>query len=153
MDEAPVEAVMGDPSAAPLRLCAIIGMGLLPTAAASGLERHEKGPAISYFLARRFASFALTLLAASVVVFTVLDVLPSNIAEVMLGDSATPESVAALSQRLGLDRPPVTRYFDWMAGLARGDLGISVAYDTPIAGLLGERLAVTVPLAASATSA
>ncbi len=84
---------------------------------------------------------------ASLVVFTVLDVLPGNIAEVMLGESATPESVAMLTQRLGLDRPAPVRYLEWMRGLASGDLGISVAYDTPIASLLGERLAVTVPLA------
>ncbi len=76
-----------------------------------------------------------------------LDVLPGNAAQVMLGESATPESVAALSARLGLDRPPVVRYADWMKGLATGDLGISIAYDTPIAQLVGERLAVTVPLA------
>ncbi len=89
----------------------------------------------------------LTLLAASVVIFTVLDVLPGNAAEVMLGASATPESVAALSARLGLDRPPVVRYVDWMEGLATGELGTSIAYDTPISQLIGERLAVTVPLA------
>ena len=76
-----------------------------------------------------------------------LDVLPGNAAEVMLGASATPESVAALSARLGLDRPPVVRYVDWMKGLATGDLGISIAYDTPISQLIAERLAVTVPLA------
>ncbi|MEO6362109.1 MAG: ABC transporter permease, partial [Caldimonas sp.] len=63
-----------------------------------------------FFLARRFAGFLLTLLAASVVVFAVLDVLPGNIADVMLGESATPESVAALTARLGLDRPPAVRY-------------------------------------------
>ena len=117
----------------PARLCAIIGTRRLP--------------AISAFLARRFASFIATLLVASVVVFVVLDVLPGNIAEVMLGESATPESVAALTARLGLDRPAPVRFFDWLQGLATGDLGVSVAYDTPIAGLLAERLAVTVPLA------
>jgi peptide/nickel transport system permease protein len=77
----------------------------------------------------------------------VLDVLPGNAAEIMLGTSATPESVAALSAKLGLDRPPVVRYVDWMKGLATGDLGTSIAYDTPISQLVGERLAVTVPLA------
>jgi peptide/nickel transport system permease protein len=87
------------------------------------------------------------LLAASVVVFTVLDVLPGNAAEVMLGESATPESVAALSAKLGLDRPALVRYGDWMRGLATGELGTSIAYDSPIAQLVGERLAVTVPLA------
>jgi peptide/nickel transport system permease protein len=80
-------------------------------------------------------------------VFTVLDVLPGNAAEVMLGASATPESVAALSARLGLDRPALVRYGDWMKGLAAAELGTSIAYDTPIAQLIGERLAVTVPLA------
>ena len=89
----------------------------------------------------------LTLVAASAVVFTVLDVLPGNAAEVMLGQSATPESVAALSARLGLDRPALVRYGDWLGGLATGELGTSIAYDTPIAALVGERLAVTVPLA------
>ena len=103
--------------------------------------------AISLFLAKRFASLLLTLLAASAVVFTVLDVLPGNAAEVMLGESATPESVAALSARLGLDRPPLVRYADWMKGLVTGELGTSIAYDTPIAQLVGERLVVTVPLA------
>ena len=76
-----------------------------------------------------------------------LDVLPGNAAEVMLGESATPESLAALTAKLGLDRPPLVRYVDWMKGLATGELGISTAYDTPITQLIGERLRVTVPLA------
>ena len=76
-----------------------------------------------------------------------LDVLPGNVAEVMLGESATPESLAAVSAKLGLGRPPVVRYVDWVKGLASGDLGTSVAYDAPIADLIGERLTVTVPLA------
>lgn len=89
----------------------------------------------------------LTLLAASLVVFAVLDVLPGNAAEVMLGESATPESVAALTAQLGLDRPAPMRYAAWMRGLVTAELGNSIAYDTPIAGLVAERLAVTVPLA------
>ena len=76
-----------------------------------------------------------------------LDVLPGNAAEVMLGESATPESVAALSARLGLDRPAFVRYTDWMRGLAVGELGNSVAYDVPVGQLVAERLVVTVPLA------
>ncbi|MGZ5713783.1 MAG: ABC transporter permease [Caldimonas sp.] len=102
---------------------------------------------MSFFLAKRFASFVLTLLAASAVIFMVLDVLPGNAAEVMLGESATPESGAALSARLGLHRPALVRYGDWMKGLATGELGSSIAYDTPITQLIGERLVVTVPLA------
>ena len=86
-------------------------------------------------------------------IFAVLDILPGNAAEVMLGATATPESVAALSAKLGLDRPPVERYASWLAGLATGDLGDSIAYDTPIAELIGERLAVTLPLALMAMAA
>ena len=84
------------------------------------------------------------------VIFAVLDVLPGNVAEVMLGESATREAVQALQAKLGLDRPPLQRYAAWMAGLARGDLGQSVAYDTPVLQLVQERLVVTVPLAVMA---
>ncbi|HEY0855923.1 MAG TPA: ABC transporter permease [Albitalea sp.] len=105
---------------------------------------------MALFLLKRFATFIVTLLAASAVIFAVLDVLPGNVAEVMLGESATPESLQALNAKLGLDRPPLVRYAAWMSGLARGDMGTSVAYDTPVAELLLERLAVTVPLAVMA---
>jgi peptide/nickel transport system permease protein len=105
---------------------------------------------ISLFLLKRFATFVATLLAASAVIFAVLDVLPGNVAEVILGESATPESVRALNAKLGLDRPPLVRYAAWMSGLAVGDMGMSVAYDTPVAELVKERLAVTLPLAVMA---
>ena len=103
--------------------------------------------AMSLFLIKRFATFLATLAAASIVVFALQGVLPGNAAQVMLGESATPEAVAALSQKLGLDQPPVVRYGRWVGGLLRGDLGTSVAYDTPMAALIAERLAVSAPLA------
>ena len=84
---------------------------------------------------------------ASVVVFAVLDLLPGNVAQVMLGESATPEAVAALEARLGLDRPAPVRYLDWLRGLVTLDFGTSHAYDSPIVELVAERLAVTLPLA------
>ena len=99
------------------------------------------------FLLKRFATFVATLLVASIVVFAVQGVLPGNAAQVMLGESATPQAVQALSTKLGLDQPATVRYGHWIAGLATGDLGTSVAYDTPIAQLIQERLAVTAPLA------
>jgi peptide/nickel transport system permease protein len=99
------------------------------------------------FLLRRCASFALTLAVASLLVFAVLELLPGNPAEVMLGDSATAESLAALEARLGLDRPAATRYLDWVGGLLRGDSASSYAYDTPTFELIAERLAVSLPLA------
>jgi peptide/nickel transport system permease protein len=102
---------------------------------------------LSVFLLMRFVSFVATLLAASVVVFAVLEILPGNAAEVRLGPTATPEQVAALSAQLGLDRPAFTRYIEWVGGYLRGDLGVSVAYDTPVWSLIAERLRVSLPLA------
>jgi peptide/nickel transport system permease protein len=99
------------------------------------------------FLLRRFATFAATLFAASIVVFAVQGVLPGNAAQVMLGESATPEAVEALSKKLGLDQPAAVRYGRWIEGFVTGDLGTSVSYDTPVAQLIVERLAVSAPLA------
>ena len=87
------------------------------------------------------------MVAASALIFVVQGLLPGNVAQVMLGESATPEAVEAVSSRLGLDRPALVRYLDWAGGLLIGELGMSVAYDTPIAQLIAERLVVTLPLA------
>jgi peptide/nickel transport system permease protein len=105
---------------------------------------------MSIFLLKRLATFVATLLAASVVIFAVQGVLPGNAAQVMLGESATPEAIDALSKKLGLDQPAAVRYGRWIEGFATGDLGTSVSYDAPVADLIGERLAVTAPLAAMA---
>jgi peptide/nickel transport system permease protein len=99
------------------------------------------------FVLKRLFSLVLTLAAASVLVFAVLELLPGNAAQIILGDSATPESLAALEARLGLDRPPGQRYLDWTGGLLRGETARSIGYDTPTAELLAERLQVTLPLA------
>lgn len=99
------------------------------------------------FLLRRFAAFGLTLLFAAAVVFAVLEILPGDPAATMLGVSATPENVAALRSELGLDRPVLTRFWNWLSGFFTGDLGISYAYRVPVGGLIAERMAVTLPLA------
>ncbi len=99
------------------------------------------------FLLRRAATFAATLIVASLVVFAVLEWLPGSPAQVMLGDTATPESIAALEARLGLDRPAWVRYASWIGGLLRGDSATSYAYDTPTFELIAERLQVSLPLA------
>jgi peptide/nickel transport system permease protein len=69
----------------------------------------------------------LTLLAVSVIIFSCLEFLPGGFAEAMLGQSATPESVAAFNKELGLDRPAIVRYFEWIGGAATGDFGRSLA--------------------------
>jgi peptide/nickel transport system permease protein len=99
------------------------------------------------FLLQRLASFVATLAVASLIVFAVLELLPGRPAEVMLGDTATPEAIAALEAKLGLDRPPATRYLDWVAGLLQGRSTLSYAYDTPTFALIAERLQVSLPLA------
>jgi peptide/nickel transport system permease protein len=99
------------------------------------------------FALQRLAILVATLLFASFVVFTVLEVLPGNAAETMLGASATPEAVAALSRKLGLDQPFLTRYGSWIGGALSGDLGQSYAYNSPILPLILQRLTVSGPLA------
>ena len=102
---------------------------------------------MTWFLLRRLLSFGLTLAVASVLVFAVLELLPGNAAQVILGESATPESLAALEAQLGLDRPPLTRYADWVGGLLQGRTAESLSYAEPTAGLIAERLQVSLPLA------
>jgi peptide/nickel transport system permease protein len=99
------------------------------------------------FLLRRSAGFAATLIAASVVIFLVMEVLPGNAAQVMLGPEAPAETVQALTHKLGLDRPPLERYLGWIAGMAGGDLGDSYTYATPVAALVAQALSLTLPLA------
>ncbi len=99
------------------------------------------------FLLKRFITLIATLAGASVVVFLVLEILPGNAAELLMGPDAAPEAVQALAAKLGLDRPPLERYLDWIGGLLRGELGNSYAYSTPEGELVLERLEVTVPLA------
>jgi peptide/nickel transport system permease protein len=102
---------------------------------------------MSVFLAKRLATFIATLAVASLLVFGVLELLPGNVAQVMLGDSATPETLAALEKKLGLDQPAAQRYGHWVSGLLRGETAVSVSYGTPTAELIAERLRVTLPLA------
>ena len=102
------------------------------------------------FLLRRLLSFALTLLAASAVVFAVLELLPGNAAQVILGETATAESLAAMEEKLGLNQPALQRYGEWVGGWLQGKTAVSIAYDTPTAQLMLERLQVTLPLAVMA---
>jgi peptide/nickel transport system permease protein len=100
------------------------------------------------FLLKRFLTFAATLVVASMVVFAVLEMLPGDAAQIILGESATPEALATLQAKLGLDRPYAERYAEWIGGLLQGRTAMSISYDTPTGELIRERLAVTLPLAA-----
>lgn len=95
----------------------------------------------------RLVILLATLLAVSAAIFVVLDVLPGDPASVILGTSAREDTLAALRAQLGLDRPALVRYADWIWGILRGDLGTSTTYAMPVATLVAERFAVTLPLA------
>jgi peptide/nickel transport system permease protein len=99
------------------------------------------------FIARRLLMLLATLMVAAIIIFTVTEILPGDPAAVMLGMTATPETIAALRTDLGLDAPPMQRFFQWIFGFFTGDLGVSYAYRVPVAGLIAERLPVTLPLA------
>ncbi|MDR3455734.1 MAG: ABC transporter permease [Rhodoferax sp.] len=102
---------------------------------------------MSLFLLKRFITLLATLVGASIVVFGVLEILPGNAAQMLMGPDAAPEAVQALAIKLGLDQPAWTRYWHWVGGLLTGHLGDSYAYSTPVFDLIRERLALTVPLA------
>lgn len=99
------------------------------------------------FLLRRLFSLIITVWLATVAVFAVLQLVPGDPALLILGVNAQPDTLAALRSQMGLDQPVPARYLHWVGGLARGDLGISLTYARPVAELVTERLAVTLPLA------
>jgi peptide/nickel transport system permease protein len=94
----------------------------------------------------------LTLLAVSVVIFTITNLLPGDAAQAALGQEATPELVAALRAKFGLDQPAYLRYLHWLGGLLTGNAGNAFANGLPVAGLIGERLPNSLMLAAATTA-
>lgn len=99
------------------------------------------------FYIRKAAGFLLTLFLVSVLSFLAFNVIPGDPAQLILGTEATPESVAALHEQLGLDDSLPVRYGRWAGGLLRGDLGTSIQYSRPVAQLIGDRMPVTAALA------
>ena len=100
---------------------------------------------------RRLAGAALMLLVTSLVIFLLIEAAPGDPAEIMLGTSAQADTVAALRDQLGLDRPLMVRYLAWLGGVVTGDMGQSYTYGVPVAGLIAERMLVTLPLTLMAT--
>ena len=98
------------------------------------------------YLLRRLLSLSLSLIAASLVIFLVMEVVPGDPASVMMGINADPQAVAALRSQLGLDDPLPLRYLGWVAGLLQGDFGISYTYRVPVSELIAERVVISLPL-------
>src|SRR5215213_8946563 len=88
----------------------------------------------------RVGMAAITLLLVSLIVFSILEILPGDVATRILGRDATPESLEVLRNELGLNRPALSRYLAWLGGLLRGDLGRSLVSNRPVADILGMRI-------------
>ncbi|MET0271645.1 MAG: ABC transporter substrate-binding protein [Phenylobacterium sp.] len=99
------------------------------------------------YVGGRLLALGLTALAATVVVFLLIQVTPGDPAAYMMGLNANPEAVAALRGQMGLDAPLIERYLRWIGGLAHGDFGTSYTYRIPVGQLIAERMAVSLPLA------
>jgi peptide/nickel transport system permease protein len=95
----------------------------------------------------RLASLVVSLVVASIVIFMVIEVAPGDPAAFMLGTGARPDTVAALRAELGLDVSKAQRYLNWVGGMLRGDFGTSYTYRTPVAGMIADRMWVSLPLA------
>lgn len=95
----------------------------------------------------RLVSLSLSLVAASLVIFLVIEVIPGDPASFMLGLNATDETVANLRAELGLDGTLPERYAGWVSGMLRGDFGTSYTYRVPVTDLVSDRLWVSLPLA------
>lgn len=99
---------------------------------------------------RRLLMVVPIILGVSILTFWVLALIPGNAAQQLLGPEATPEQIRALEVQMGLDRPAVLRYLDWLGGAVTGDLGTSLVNSQSVTGQIAERMAVTGELVALA---
>ena len=100
------------------------------------------------YLARRFFAVVYTLLVVSIIVFGVTQILPADAATVIMGENATPEQLAALRQRLGLNDPGAVQYLRWLGGALTGEFGSSMRTGQPVLPTILEALSRSLTLAA-----
>lgn len=98
------------------------------------------------FVLTRLGLLVIAWIAASLLVFATLRLLPGDVAQVIGGVQASPARLAELREQLGLDRPLAVQYFDWVGGFFTGDLGVSALTGTPVAAELAQKAQVTIPL-------
>jgi ABC-type dipeptide/oligopeptide/nickel transport system permease component/ABC-type transport system substrate-binding protein len=131
-------------SAAPPWWRAAYGLAALGAAALLFLVARRVGVV---FLGGRLAVLAVTLIAATGVVFCVVQIVPGDPVTYMMGLNADAAAANSLRRLLGLDVPLLHRYFSWVFGLLHGDFGLSYTYRIPVGGLIAERLQLSLPLA------
>jgi peptide/nickel transport system permease protein len=115
-------------------------------------RRRWRGGLLVRMIAQRIALGVVLLWAVSVVIFAGTQILPGDVATAMLGQQATPEAVANIRKELGLNRPAVVRYFDWLGHALQGDFGKSYTNRQDIAKDIGKRLGNTLFLAGAAAT-
>jgi len=98
-------------------------------------------------LLRRLVGLFATLAVASLLVFVLLEILPGDPAELILGTDARPDTLLTLRHEMGLDQPALARFLQWVGGMLLGNFGISHTYHVPVITLIAERLPVSLPLA------
>ena len=101
---------------------------------------------MGFYVLTRLVSLCISLIVASVVIFTAVEIVPGDPASFMLGLNAAPDTVAALRTELGLTGTLPERYFSWVSGMLTGDFGTSYTYRVPVAELVAARLWVSLPL-------
>ncbi|HAD28035.1 MAG TPA: peptide ABC transporter [Rhodobacteraceae bacterium] len=95
----------------------------------------------------RLQSLVLSLIAASIVIFLTVEIVPGDPASYMLGLNASEDTIAALRDQLGLNVPSYQRYWNWVSSLLHGDFGTSYTYRTPVSDMIRDRLWISLPLA------
>ncbi|MCH5338174.1 MAG: ABC transporter permease [Acetatifactor sp.] len=106
------------------------------------------------YLGKKIITLIMTLFLVSAAAFLAFQIIPGDVVTSILGTEATPEREEQLREELGLNNPPVVRYFNWMADVLRGDLGVSYRYSKnmnemmPVSELIGDKMPVTLWLAA-----
>src|SRR5262245_36055844 len=102
---------------------------------------------LARFVAQRLALLVLTLFAVSVLIFTITQLLPGDVATMILGMQATPQDLATLRTQLGLDQPAIVQFGRWLGGVLQGDLGMSTRFHRPVTEVLAPPLEKSLILA------
>ena len=103
-----------------------------------------------HFLLRRLLLTIPVLLGVATLVFSLIHLVPGDPVQTILGESAAPQDVARLRTQLGLDRPLYAQYWGFLKGVGRGDLGVSLRTDEPVAEAIADRMPATIELAFAA---
>jgi peptide/nickel transport system permease protein len=105
---------------------------------------------IGKLIAKRLGLGLVILLIISVIIFFMVELLPGDVAQAVLGQGATPENLAALREQMGLNQPAIVRYLGWLAGAVQLDFGHSIVTNKPVMDIIGERFMNTLFLASYA---